>query len=256
MLGETLRTRRLQRGLDLADAAAELGVPAKSLRALEWDRPDLLESQGEADLIERRYAAFLGLEPGAPAAEAPAKGEAPARAEALATAEAPAVVAVPPSPPRPRRALWLPLLAALAPAVVIGVVYILGKVDDEESAGEVDRQPRASSIITTPDAGVTATSEQAPARAPRRRVNLVLIADRGASWVEAHSDSAVGPVLFEGTLEPGRELRLAGRRIWLRLGAASNLSLVVNGRPAPTELFGTVDVLVTPQGIRPASLGD
>jgi hypothetical protein len=59
-------------------------------------------------------------------------------------------------------------------------------------------------------------------------------------------------VLFQGTLQPGRELRLAARRIWLRLGAASNLSFTLNGRSTPAELFGTVDVLVTPQGIRPA----
>jgi protein arginine phosphatase len=58
-----LRRRRLQRGLALADAAAELGVTAKSLRAIEWDRRDLLGSPGDAHRIERQYAAFLGLGP-------------------------------------------------------------------------------------------------------------------------------------------------------------------------------------------------
>jgi transcriptional regulator with XRE-family HTH domain len=232
VLGETLRKRRLQRGLDLADAAAELGLPAKSLRALEWDRPDLIE--GEADDVERRYAGFLGLEVELPATVAPA---------------------APPAAPRQRRAVWLPLLAALAPVAVIGAVYVLSRTDDGESASEEDRQPQASSIASTPDPGVTVTSEATPAPTPapaRRRVNLVLMADRGGSWVEAHSDSADGPLLFQGTLEEGRELHFAARRIWLRLGAASNVSLVLNGRSTPRELFGTVDVLVTPQGIRAA----
>jgi cytoskeleton protein RodZ len=241
VLGETLRRRRLQRGLELADAATELGVPARSLRALEWDRPDLLGGFGEADRIERRYAAFLGLEVEEPAA-------------APTTAAAPAAAA-PRLRLRPKRALWLALLAAVAPAVVIAVVYVLGETGDEESAPQVDRQPRASSTVSNPDPGVSVTPEEAPAPVPRqrqRRVNLVLTADRGGSWVEAHSDSAAGPVLFQGTLQPGRELRLAARRIWLRLGAASNLSFALNGRSTPAELFGTVDVLVTPQGIRPA----
>jgi protein-tyrosine phosphatase len=61
--GERLRRRRLQRGLTLADAAAELEIPAKSLRAIEWDRGDLLETPGDANRIEQQYAAFLGLRP-------------------------------------------------------------------------------------------------------------------------------------------------------------------------------------------------
>jgi hypothetical protein len=235
----------LQRELELADAAAELGVPAKSLRALEWDRPDLVGGFGEADRITRRYAALLGLEVEEPAAEA-------------AAAAAPAAVAAPRPRLRRRRVVWLPLLAALAPVAVIGVVYLLGKTGDGESAGSADREPRASSIVTNPDPGVSVAPAQQPpepppAASPREpRVNLVLTADRGGSWVEAHSDSATGPLLFQGTLETGRELRLAASRIWLRLGAASNVSLALNGRTTPRELFGTVDVLITPKGIEPA----
>lgn len=239
MLGETLRRRREQRGLDLGDAAAELGVPAKSLRALEWDRPDLLESPGDADHLQLRYAAFLGL-----AVEG--------LTSATGTVEEPA--AAPPRPRRrPRRVLLLPVLAALAPAVVIAVVFVLGRTGEGESAGDAEREePRASSIVSTPEPGVTVTSEESAPPPPRtRRVELVLTADRGGSWVEAHSDSASGRLLFQGTLEPGRELRLAARRIWLRLGAASNLSFALNGRSTPSELSGTVDVLVTTRGIQP-----
>jgi cytoskeleton protein RodZ len=237
--------RRVHRGLDLGDAAAELGVPAKSLRALEWDRPDLLESPGEADHLQLRYAAFLGL-----AVEG--------LTTATGTVEEPPAAA--PGPKRrSRRALVLPVLAALAPAVVIAVVFVLGRTGEGESAGEAERgEPRASSIVSTPEPGVTVTSEESapppPPPPPRtRRVELVLTADAGGSWVEAHSDSAGGPLLFRGTLEPGRELRLAARRIWMRLGAASNLSFALNGRSTPSELSGTVDVLVTPQGLQPVS---
>jgi Helix-turn-helix domain/Domain of unknown function (DUF4115) len=232
--GEELRTCRLQRGLELADAAAELGVPAKSLRALEWDRPDLI-GDDEADRIGRRYAALLGQEEPEPA---------------------PAPVPAAPPPPATERkpALWLPLLAALAPVAVIVVVYALGKTDKGESAPEVDRS--ASSIVTSPEPSVAVeptaeTVSPAPAAPTRRTVNLVIAAEENGSWVEAHSDSETGPVLFAGTLDRGREVRLSARRIWLRLGAASNLSLTLNGRPAPNELFGTVDVVVTSQGIQP-----
>jgi MFS family permease len=72
-LGETLRRRRLQRGLTVADAAAEVGIPAKNLRAIEWDRGDLLGDPRDVDRIERQYAAFLGLEVGSQGAEFPSR---------------------------------------------------------------------------------------------------------------------------------------------------------------------------------------
>lgn len=111
-LGEILRRLRLQRGLDLADAAAELGIPAKTLRALEWDRHDLLGGNGDGELIERRYAAFLGLDLGTPKP---------------ALAAEPAVVAEAEVPPPSRDvslAEWLALLAALGPPFVIGLPFV------------------------------------------------------------------------------------------------------------------------------------
>jgi MFS family permease len=84
-LGETLRRRRLQRGLTVAEAAAEVGIPAKNLRAIEWDRGDLLGNPRELDRVERRYAAFLGLAVGSQPAESPSPRKAdPALAAIIA----------------------------------------------------------------------------------------------------------------------------------------------------------------------------
>jgi cytoskeleton protein RodZ len=193
----------------------------------------LLPDAGE---LERRYAAFLGLDGGPPAAE---------------------VAAAPPAPRPARRGLWVPLAAVLAPVVVIAVLFVLREVnpgaDDGESARPAEPGRGISSAVSIPETSVSPRPQEPAASAPRRRsVKLVLTADGGASWVEAHSGSATGPLLFEGTLESGRELRLEARRIWLRLGAASNLSFAVNGRPAPGELHGTVDVVVTSRGIESA----
>jgi Helix-turn-helix domain len=114
-LGEILRGLRLERGLELADAAAELGVPAKSLRAVEWDRRDLLRGNGAGELIEHRYAAFLGLELERPAAVA-AAGTKTAVAEA-------------PLPSRDvRLSEWLAPLAALGPPIVIALPFFFEDV--------------------------------------------------------------------------------------------------------------------------------
>jgi MFS family permease len=94
-LGNALRGRRLQRGLAIAEAAAELGIPAKNVRAIEWNRGDLIGNARDVDRIERQYAAFLGLEVGPPRpddAEAP-RSRRPARRALSADPALTAIVA-------------------------------------------------------------------------------------------------------------------------------------------------------------------
>jgi hypothetical protein len=79
------------------------------VRALEWERRDLLRSARDADRLQQRYAAFLFEEGRPPAAQ---------------TVEAPPATA---SVQRPR-AVWIPVLAGLAPALIFGLAYLLGGV--------------------------------------------------------------------------------------------------------------------------------
>jgi hypothetical protein len=55
--------------------------------------------------------------------------------------------------------------------------------------------------------------------------------------------SATGPTVFEGVLRHGRTFVSEGKAFWLRLGAASNLVVSVNGRRV-AGLSGTIDVLL------------
>jgi hypothetical protein len=105
-------------------------VPARSVRALEWDRGDLLGSSDDVDPIARRYAEFLGLDAGTP------------------TAEAADVADVAPSPRRPRRGVWVLLLAGLAPPLVLGLVYVLGEVLSGVRDGEGDGLSFGGSLLS------------------------------------------------------------------------------------------------------------
>ena len=110
----------------MEDAARELGIPAKTLRAVEWDRGDLLGGFGEVARIERAYADFLGLMLAPPAVEetAPPGPPAPPAGEATVT---PSQAGAPSQSRKLLPATALPLLASLPLPVVIVLVALLGE---------------------------------------------------------------------------------------------------------------------------------
>jgi hypothetical protein len=78
------------------------------VRALEWERRDLLGSNHDAERLQRQYAAFLGEEAVSP----------PHAAEAQPSA--PVVGRV--------HAAWVPILVGLALTFATALVYFLGEV--------------------------------------------------------------------------------------------------------------------------------
>jgi hypothetical protein len=98
----------------LDQAARELGIPTKILRAIEWDRRDLLGNVRDVDRIERHYAAFLGLQVNTPTPAVEARP--PSRRAARGVRVAPAGL----SPSL--------VLALLAPLLVITVAFVLQDV--------------------------------------------------------------------------------------------------------------------------------
>jgi hypothetical protein len=64
--------------------------------------------------------------------------------------------------------------------------------------------------------------------------------------VVARDGSETGPVLYEGLLQQGSSTRLKAKRIWLSLGAAANLDVLIDGKPEEVP-EGTVEVVVPSQ---------
>jgi cytoskeletal protein RodZ len=89
---------------------------------------------------------------------------------------------------------------------------------------------------STPRRGKRNTDTSAAAR-------MVITATRGDCWLEAREGSAAGKVLSEGILEQGQSVSLKGRLIWLRLGAAANVDVTVNGKPRPLPA-GTIESVI------------
>ena len=79
------------------------------------------------------------------------------------------------------------------------------------------------------------------------RLKLGATAD---TWVEVRSGSAGGNVLYSGILAQGSVKRFRDKKVWVRFGAAANLTARLNGRPLQLPP-GTYDALVRARGLRP-----
>lgn len=155
------------------------------------------------------------------------------------------------------RRVGLGVLVTLVLALLaLNVAAWTGGLVEEESTPQQDSVP--ASPAPSPDEPALARRPEQSAteqiarnrpleRAERARrdagVSLVLTASRGDCWVEARAGSSTGDTLYAGTLTSGSSLRFNRPRIWLRLGAASNVDVQVNGRPS-TVPHGTVELLL------------
>lgn len=148
----------------------------------------------------------------------------------------------------------LSVLVVLALALVaLNVLAFSGALIEEEAATpqpttpEKPTPPPAEPKLTPPASGpreepIARERTPRPAQtAKQSSTTLILTAARGDCWVEVRAGSATGKALYSGTLATGSSLRFNQPKVWLRLGAASNIDIVVNGRQSITP-SGTVEL--------------
>jgi Domain of unknown function (DUF4115) len=136
------------------------------------------------------------------------------------------------------------LVIIVVALITLNALAWSGALVDEEAA-----TPKQSVPVETP--APLAEPEPIARRRPAKplekpntdQMTLTLTAKRGACWVEVRSGSATGRLLYSGLLASGRSLRFNRPKLWLRLGAASNVDVIVNGRPSSVPP-GTVELTV------------
>jgi hypothetical protein len=92
----------------------------------------------------------------------------------------------------------------------------------------------------------TPAPERARASATGVRLTLRATAD---TWVDVRAGSLDGDGLYAGILPEGTVKRFRGKRIWVRFGAASNLTARLNGMPLHLPP-GTYSALVGARGLK------
>ena len=236
-IGNSLREARLRQHLDFPEIEQSTKIRGKYLRALEDEQFDVLPAQTYVKGFLRSYAEYLGLDGQLYVDEYNSRfvvgeEEAPARPRRSA-----------PPPSRgggaqvQSRVVLLTLLGIAAVSAIVIVAWTWGEPESKPPVG----------------LGATPAEKPAVSRPPARTspVRLIVTAKRGNCWLEVHSGSATGRILFQGTLERGQKKVFSAGKLWITLDRPENLGTILNGRTRILPGGGVKTLIVTARGIRP-----
>lgn len=249
-IGTSLREARLRQGVDLPRIEADTKIRAKYLRALEDEKFEVLPAETYVKGFLRTYAEYLGLDGQLYVDEFNSR---------FAAVEEPVLSAASSGRPRPRPVESNFVVVTLAGIVAVTVLVVVAwRFSSGESSPNDSILPNAAATTPasgeTPEAPVTSV-ETTPTEAGTAQslARFVLTAARGDCWVQVRAGSASGRLLFEGTLEQGQAKRFTRKKLWLEVGAASNLNVRLNGRRVQNFPQGPAIVVVTAKGVRTVS---
>lgn len=242
-IGASLREARVKRGLSPADVHKAIRIRDRYLQALEEERWELLPGDAYVKGFLRTYADFLGLD-GNLYVDEYASRFASAEEQPLAPQ------------PMPRAESGRRRIGFLRPLLAIGVIVAIVGV----AAWQLD-QPSKKATQTTTGQTTTGKTTTTTKTKHRKRHALalptrgILVAARGACWLEIRRGGAGGPLLYENTLQQGKTLpvKLTSGPVWIAIGNPPALDIRLGGKLArglPTQPGASV--LLTRRGVKPA----
>ena len=247
-IGISLREARLRQGLDPAEVEQATKIRSRYVKALEDEQFELLPAQTYVKGFLKAYADYLGLDGDLYVEEFNSR---------YATGEEEPIPrgrsnggSWPRTVPFQSSAVLISLTAIGIAAALVIVAWRFGAPDEpddipglppvaEETTKQAAKKPRKSQ------------PRKEAIAPPGRRLRLVASAVGGRCWLEVHRASEAGPLLYEGTLEQGDAVGLLkGKRLWLNVGAPSNLVVKVNGKRRPLPGTGVPrELVVSRKGI-------
>ena len=233
-IGNSLREARLRQHLDFPELEQATKIRGKYLRALEDEQFDVLPAQTYVKGFLRSYAEYLGLDGQLYVDEYNSRfvvGEEESTARPRRSA---------PPPSRgvqvQSRVVLLTLLGIVAVTALVIVAWTRGEPQKKEPVGLGSapvQRTTAKPVVSTPP------------------VRLIVRALRGNCWLEVHSGTATGRILFQGTLERAQRKLFTGNKLWITLDRPENLRTILNGHTRLLPGGGVKTLVVTARGISP-----
>ena len=239
--GETLRSARTEKGIELADIARETRVPIRHLIAIENDAHDSLPALPYAVGFVKTFARHVGLAPNALAAQF--------RAETTKSEHTPVVVApLEPLDDSRRPSLKIVVVTIIALVTVISIVLAYGagviapplsETPAPPVVAALEPEPPTATDITLPPPPVVvmpATIDPAAVGLPAEDAvsgttdAQVVISASEDAWFKVYDASGT---IKMGILRAGESYAVQSRSDSLKLwtGNAGALRLTVSGKP-------------------------
>jgi cytoskeletal protein RodZ len=234
-IGNSLREARLRQHLEFPEIEQATKIRGKYLRALEDEQFEILPAQTYVKGFLRSYAEYLGLDGQLYVDEYNSRfvvGEEDAAPRPRRSAPPPSSRGVQVQ----SRVVLLTLLGIAAVTALVIVAWTRGEPQKKEPVG-LDTGP-AQTAAVTPQQGSSP-------------VRLIVTAQRGNCWLEVHSGTATGRIVFQGTLERGQRKLFSARKLWITLDRPENLRTILNGHTRILPGGGVKTLIVTSRGIRP-----
>jgi hypothetical protein len=209
-IGSSLRDARERQALDFPELEGRTKIRPKYLRALEDERFDILPAPTYVKGFLRSYAEALGLD-GQPFVD-----EYNSRFASVGEDEPVLITRRVPTrrPESGRRGTSrLATVALLGIAIVTALVIVAWRFGGP-SEGKVPG---------------LAGSDQTQRSLAGSRVNLLVRAAGGSSWMEVRTGSTGGRLLYSGTLERGQQKRFHGRTLRLSVAEPQYVTVRLNG---------------------------
>jgi hypothetical protein len=234
-IGNSLREARLRQTLDFPEIEQATKIRGKYLRALEDEQFDVLPAQTYVKGFLRSYAEYLGLDGQLYVDEYNSRF----------------VVGEEESPSRPRRSAPPPsrgvqVQSRVVLLTLLGIASVTALVIVAWTRGEPQKKEPVGL-----GSGATTPAASKPPAAPTNTVRFIVTAKRGNCWLEVHSGTATGRILFQGTLERSQRKLFTGRTLWITLDRPENLNTILNGHTRLLPGGGVKTLVVTARGIRP-----
>jgi cytoskeleton protein RodZ len=226
-IGNSLREARLRQGLDLAEIEQATKIRSRYLRALEEEQFEMLPAQTYVKGFLKAYADHLGLDGDLYVEEFNSRYATWEEEQPIQRGRGGGSW-----PPPVRLASSAVVIALTAIGLATALVVLAWRFGATDEPEDIPGLPPPAAEESATRATKTATRKQrSQPAAQTRRVRLVAVAARGDCWLEIHRGSEAGELLFSGTLEFGqRSAAFTGKRLWVNMGAPSNLVLRVNGK--------------------------
>jgi helix-turn-helix protein len=234
-IGNSLREARLRQHLEFPEIEQATKIRGKYLRALEDEQFEILPAQTYVKGFLRSYAEYLGLDGQLYVDEYNSRfvvGEEDAAPRPRRSAPPPSSRGVQVQ----SRVVLLTLLGIAAVTALVIVAWTRGEPQKKEPVGLGSAPAQTAAVTPRPTSSA---------------VRLIVTAKRGNCWLEVHSGSATGRIVFQGTLERGQGKLFTGRKLWITLDRPENLRTILNGRTRILPGGGVKTLIVTSRGIRP-----